>query len=157
MLNPLTLRDELLALAPTNSEASAIDTLSNAYATYALGAEAGGVTITPAGVDLGKAALKPALVGMSASGAGLSIIPAALLAFWVAVAAGLATSFVGATLITPPPHAGLAAAFAALMPLNTAGNISKADAVLSVANMFHAAAIVGGTVTFPGPIVAPIL
>jgi hypothetical protein len=43
------------------------------------------------------------------------------------------------------------------MPANTTGNVSKADAMLSVANAFHAAAIVGGTVTFPGPIIAPIL
>jgi len=159
MLNPLTLRDQLLALAPIDNESAAITTLTNAYGVYAQAAVAGGVPLTPAGVALGKAAFGPLLTGMSVNNAGLSKIPAALRAFWVGVAATPAISFVGAIAVTPPPHGGFESIFTALMSINTINQSDLANSALAVANVFHAGAIVGGTVTLPGapPIVVPIL
>ncbi len=145
-----TLATELENLAPTSTESEAAQTLTDAYGVYAAGAIAGGVPITSAGVDLGKAAMLPALAGMSADGAGITIIPSAVVAFWNGVAGGLSTSFVGATAITPPPHATLPSAFASLMPTNTSGDVTKAEAAASIAEIMHADAIVGGTVTYPG-------
>ena len=152
-----TLATQLQNLAPASAEATAITNLVNAYGTYASAAAAGAVPITPAGVNLGKAAMQAALVGMSASGAGITKIPAAVIQFWVGVAGGLATSFPGATAIVPPPNAGLAALLAATFPANTSGNKTLAQAADAIATNMHAQAIIGGTVTFPGPVVQPIL
>jgi hypothetical protein len=146
-----TLADELRSLAPTALEADAITTLTDAYANYAADATANSVALSPAGVLLGKAAMASALVGMSAAGAGIAAIPAAIKAFWVAVAGGLATSFAGATAIVPPPHASLSSAFATLMPTNTAGEVTADQAADSMALIMHADAILGGTVTFGIP------
>jgi hypothetical protein len=151
-----TLATQLQNLAPASVEATAITNLVNAYATYAAGAAA----LTPilsTGIDLGKAAMQSALVGMSATGAGLVSIPAAIVAFWAAVAAGLTASFAGATAITPPPHATLAALFAATCAANTASELSLADSTAAIAANMHENAILGGTVTTAGPTVTPIL
>lgn len=152
-----TLATELENMVPTDNEPDAITALTDAYGVFAADAESNSIPITPAGVNLGKAAMSAALVGMSVSGAGITAIPAACIAFWVAVAGGLATSFPGATAITPPPHAGIAAKLAITFPANTAGGKSLADSVDAIATDMHSEAIVGGTCTFPGPVVAPIL
>ena len=96
-----TLKTELENLAPTNNEAAAISTLTDTYGIYASDATAAS-PILPTGVELGKTAMAGALVGMSAPGAGIAKIPAAIIAFWGAVAGGLASSFAGAIAITPP-------------------------------------------------------
>lgn len=152
-----TLATELLNLDPVAVESDAITALTDAYGVFAAEAVAGAQTLTAAGVDLGKAAMSAALVGMSAPNAGAAILVTAAQAFWAAVAGGLATSFAGATVITPPPHASLLALLNATFPSNTSGALSKADATQNVANNFYAEAIVGGTVTYPGPVVSPIL
>lgn len=152
-----TLSTQLQNMAPAAAEATAITNLVNAYGTYASAAAAGAVPITPAGVNLGKAAMQAALVGMSAPGAGITKIPLAVVQFWVAVAGGLATSFAGALAITPPPNAGLAALLAATFPANVSGNKTLAQAADAIATNMHTQAIIGGTVTLPGPVVTPIL
>lgn len=151
-----TLATELENLTPTFTEAAAITVLTDAYGVYSSDATA----LTPilsTGIALGKAAMAVALIGMSAPGAGIAIIPAAIAAFWVAVAGGLATSFAGATAIVPPPHATLPATFAALMPANTAANVTLEQAAATMAMIMHTDAIVGGTVTTPPSVVTPIL
>ena len=152
---PATLSTELQNMTPSTTEASAITALTDAYGVFAADATAS-TPILSAGVDLGKAAMAPALVGMSVPNAGAAKMVAGIVAFWVAVAGGLTTSFTGATAIFPPPNAGLQAALDAIFPANTAGNLSLADAMTNVANAMHAQAIIGGTVTV-GPIVTPII
>lgn len=157
VMSASVLATELLNLDPVDNEVDAITTLTDAYATFAADAVAGAQSLTAAGVALGKAAMITALTGVSVPNAGAAILVAATQAFWAAVAAGLATSFVGATAITPPPHSGLSAAFAVTFPANTSGALSKAAATSAVADDFYAQAIIGGTVTYPGPVVSPII
>ena len=152
-----TLAAAILAQSPTLVEQDAIDALVTTYSTYAADAESNSVSITAAGLALGEAAMAAALVGMSAPNAGLTSIPAALSAFWVAVAGGLSTSFPGATVIVPPPHASFASDFQALMPANTSGEVTEQEAADSVAAIMHTGATTGGSVTFPGPVTTPIL
>ena len=147
---------QLVNLAPAATEAAAIATLADAYAVFAGDAVAGAVPITPAGVGLGKAAMQLALVGISTPGAGSAVLTGAVQAFWAAVAGGLATSFAGATAIVPPPHAGLQVLLDATFAANTASQASQAAATDAVATVLYNQAIVGGTATFPGPVVSPI-
>lgn len=155
-LNASTLATQLQNLAPSSSEAAAITALVNAYGTYAAGAAAA-TPILAAGINLGKAAMLTALVGMSASGAGLTKIPLAIAAFWAAVAGGLAASFAGATAITPPPHATLPTSFPTTCASNTVASATLVVSTQNIATVMHADAIIGGTVTTPGPTVTPIL
>lgn len=157
MMSQTKLQDELANLIPVATEAEAAINLTEAYAAFAADASAATEQITPTGVALGKAAMVPALAGMNAPGAGASVIQSALQAFWGAVALGLATSIPGATAITPPPHAALAASLSSVFASNTSSNATKDSAIASIASVLYANAIAGGTVTFPGPVVFPIL
>ena len=147
---------ELLALVPVATEAEAVVTLSNAYAEFAADAVAGEVAITAAGVELGKVAMQAGLVGMNAPNAGVAKITSAVIAFWTAVAGGLSTSFAGATAITFPPHAGLAALLTATLATNLATSADRPTATNAMAVDLYNQAIVGGSVTFPGPTVVAI-
>jgi hypothetical protein len=147
-----TLSTQLQNMTPTGAEATAITNLVNAYGTYAAGAASNGVPIQAAGVNLGKAAMQAALVGMSGANQGITKIPASIVQFWIAVAGGLATSFAGAIAIVPPPNAGLAALLAATFPANVSGNKTLVQACNAIAADMHVQAIIGGTVTFAGPI-----
>lgn len=157
VMSQSTLASELENLEPSDSEQIAAQTLTDAYGVFATAATGIGIPITPAGVNLGKTAMLSTLSGMSAPGAGIVSIPAAIAAFWVAVAGGLAASFPGAIAVVPPPHASLPAAFAALMPANAAASLSLKDSAAAMATIMYADAIIGGTVTLPGPVVGPIL
>ena len=147
---------ELRNLDPVPTEAQAIVTLTNAYGVFASYATAVGVPITSAGVSLGKAAMASALVGMNAPNAGASKLAAAVQAFWGAVALGLAVSFTGALAITPPPNAGLLSLLTTHFATNTSGSATKEAATTTIAGDFYVQAIIGGTVTFFGPVVSPI-
>lgn len=150
------LATQLQGMTPVSSEPAAIATLANAYAVFAADAVAGAAPITAAGIALGKAAMSTALVGMSSAGAGAGKLVTAVQAFWVAVAGGLATSFAGATAIVPPPNAGLLALLTATFAANTSTSADLATATNAVATNLRDQAIIGGTVTFPGPVVSPI-
>ena len=132
-----TLSTELQNMTPTESEASAISALVDAYATYASAATGAGVPITPAGIELGKGAMAPALVGMSADGAGNTKIPAAIVAFWGAVCTGFATSFPGSIAATPPPFANLPTTFPATTAANTSGEKTLAQSMDAIAGVIH--------------------
>lgn len=155
-MDEATLATELEKLTPVDNEAAAVSALADAYATFAADAVAGTVALSSAGVALGKTAMSAALVGMSVAGAGLVKIPAAVVAFWAAVATGLATSFSGATAIVPPPHATFAADFAQLMVDNKDGNATLAEAAEALAAIMYSGATTSGTATFPGPVTSPI-
>lgn len=152
-----TLATELRHLTPVATEAAAIVNLANAYGVFAAEAQANGVTISSPAVAAGKLAMQAALVGMNAPGAGALKMQNAVIAFWGAVALLLAGAFTGATVITPPPNAGLVAALAVVFASNTSSALNINDATQSVANVFYAQAIIGGTVTFPPSLVAPLL
>lgn len=156
VMSASVLAAQLANLDPVPTEAQAIITLTNAYGVFAADATAG-VPITPAGVDLGKAAMQAALVGMSVPGAGAAIMVAGVQAFWGAVAAGLAVSFAAAIAIVPPPHAGLLPLLISSFAANTTSAAPKAVATMLIATDFYSQAIIGGGVTFPGPVVSPIL
>lgn len=150
------LATQLLSLVPVATEAEAISVLADAYAVFAAGATAGAVPMAAPGVSLGKAAMLSALAGMSSPDAGASVLASAATAFWSAVAGGLATSFPGATAIVPPPHAALQTLLDSTFASNVASTTLQAAAVNAVAVDFYGQAIVGGSVTFPGPVVSPI-
>lgn len=147
-MSATTLKTELLNLEPTSSEADAVQALTDAYGVFALEAEANAVPLTQAGVDLGKAAMSVALVGMSMTG--LTIIPSAIRSFWTAVAGGVATSFPGCTAITAPPHTTLDADFQVVTEANTANKRSKDAAMEALASLLKEQAVLGGTATFAG-------
>lgn len=154
-MSEATLASELEALVPEATEAAAAARLTEAYGNYAADAEGNAVPIESTGIDLGKAAMEPALAGMSAPGAGATVIANAVIAFWVAAA--VPASFPTATIVVPPPNAGLAVALEAVFASNTAAQASLEDAAANIAAVMHAQAIIGGTVTLPGPSVGPIL
>ncbi len=149
------LATELLAMVPVGTEAEAISNLATAYANYAADAEA----LTPilsTGIDLGKAAMEAALVGMSSPGAGAAIWVSGYQAFWVGIAGGLTLSFVGATAIAPPPFSGLLAVLQPVFDANRALGRDLADSTDALATIIHAD-VIGGTVTTAGPTVTPII
>lgn len=158
-LTQSTLADGLKTMTPTGDESVAIQRMVDAYGDYASEATGAGIAITTAGVELGKAAMSPVLVGMSAPFAAIAKIPASIISFWGAVCTGFAVSFPGSVAATPPPHASLAAAFAALMPANVAARLNTDQAMDAVAAIMHTDATIGGTVTLPGtpPVVGPII
>lgn len=157
-MSPSTLASQLAShMVNATTEAAAVTNFVAAYGAYAASATGGAAPITPAGVNLGKAAMAPALTGMSAPGAGVPCLVAGCIAFWAAVAGGLATSFAGATVVVPPTFAGLAALLTATFASNVAGNLTAPQAFNAVATAIHAQTILGGAVTLPGPVVAPIL
>ncbi len=151
------LATQLINLTPSATEAGAVATLANAYSVFASDATAGAAAITPAGIALGKATMQVALAGVSSPGAGAAVLTAAIQAFWGAVAGGLAASFAGAAAIVPPPQAGLQALLVSTFASNTSGSTSLADAAQAIATIVFNQAIIGGTVTFPGPVVSPIV
>lgn len=144
-----TLAAGLLSLTvnPSDTELAARQKFADAYGSFASTANAGGAVITPVGVAAGKAAMVSALAGLSTPGSGATVLTNAVLAFWSAVAAGLATSFAGATAITPPPHAGLGSELQSVGNANVASKASAIDATNAIANAFYSQAIIGGTVT----------
>lgn len=152
-----TLATEIENMIPSNVESEAAAVLTDAYGVFASDAIGNTIPISSAGVELGKVAMSSALIGMSAPNAGITIIPAAILAFWVAVCGGFAVSFVGSVAAIPPPHASLSSAFASLMVTNKDANLSLSDAAEQMAVIMYADAIVGGTVTIPPAVVGPIL
>lgn len=146
-----TLATELEKMTPTDVEADAAIALADAYTIFALDAVGAGVPILPAGPNGAKAAMATGLAGMSAPGAGAGIIAAAVIQFWV-VAAPL--GWPAPMIAVPPPNAGLAAALPGAFTANTDGSLSLADATMAIATVFHAQAILLGTVTIPpaGPL-----
>jgi hypothetical protein len=159
-LLPNTLRDELVAIGNVADEESARDGWADAYATYFSGATSNGVPV--GSVTAARNAMDAALVGLSTTGA--VAIQAGITAFWGALVASPAVVFAGATVITPP--AGLSNISADILlaaPLNVTQSNDATTALGFIAsgglggNVGLHTLSLGGTATFPGPIVAPIL
>jgi len=147
-----TIKNALLNVEPSSTPEAAIAALVDAYASFAKDAMAGTLPLLTGGVDLGKTAMALALDGMNDDGAGLTKIPAGITAFWVGVQSGLALSFTGATVITPPPHTSLASQFATVAAANVSLQRSKEESVDALAEILYNNAILGGTVTVVTPV-----
>ena len=151
------LEEELLVVTqnPQEFEPEAIQAFSQAYGNFVRDATAGAASITSVGVTLGVTAMTAALVGVSVQQDGFTRVPSSITAFWLAVSTGLTASFPGATVITPPAPID-PASFTAVMVSNKVNNASAEEAASTTA-AFLAPLALGGTVTFPGPIVSPII
>lgn len=150
----VTLADELEALAPTTSAPAAVQTLADAYGAYMAGAVANGIPIvtTSAAVSAMAGAMTFPTSGTPAGAA--AVLVGGVQAFWAAMVAAPATYFAGATVITPPAGlTGLAAALSAVFAANV--GLSLEDSADAMAGAIHTASL-GGTATFPGPLVTAI-
>lgn len=155
MMTAAKLKTELQNLTPTGTEAAAASTLATGWDTYFADSASNGVPYS--GAPGPKSAMQSALSGMSASGAGAAKIQAAVTAYWTAIVGAPAVAFPGATLVTPPATLStIAAALAPVFASNVSGGVSLSTAAQNVANALHPLNL-GGTATFPGPVVAPIL
>ncbi len=137
-----TLKTGLAAMAPTMSEATAINNFVSAWNTYFSAASAGGVVpVTPGSLTPALGLMQTALSGMSASGAGAAKIQAGILAFWGGVASAAAAIWPTATTINPPTGpagvTGLASALTSVFSANQSGNLSLNDAAQAIATAIH--------------------
>lgn len=145
------------------SESEAIDGWVDAFVSYMSEAEAGGVPIeAPALLGAPSSSMRAGLAGLSTAGA--LAIQTGIQTFWTALAASPALYFPGATLITPAPGlSAIAADIEAIAPLNVSEKNDAQTALGYLVNGrppalgLHARNLAGATVTFPGPIVSPIL
>lgn len=152
-----TLETELNNLALYSAEAPAITAWADAFGVYfAAATTATAGPILAPGVATAKAAMAAAMPGLSTTGA--VAITAGVTAFWAAGVAAPVTWWAGCTLIVPPagPLAALAAALGVTFALNITEKASKAVSMGRIAANIHTACT-GGTATFPGPVVDPIL
>ena len=153
-----TLKVELVTIASAHpaDEAAAITAWGDALAVYWTGATSNGIPIVGSFVTAGVAAAKAALIGMSADGAGFGKIQAACVAGWAVMA--LPAAFGANTAAIPPTGiAGLTAALQAAGDANVTGDKSIDDSCQALADAWQPLTITGGTATFPGPAVFPIL
>lgn len=175
MLSEELLAVQLLELSsnPTAVESEAIDRFLTAYSTYLTGTGAGdgatanGVPINASAVLAAASAAGPTMVGMSEPGPfdeynqALTKIPEAVSqgsgSFWGALAANPSGAFPGAIAMTPPPHSNMSSQFPVVMENNTTGEVTAEEAAANAAELLHQEATTGGTVTFPGPSIFPII
>lgn len=153
-LSESTLATEFEVLTPTADAAEAAQRLADAYGNYMSAATANGgaiLTVTAA-VSAMAGAMTFSSSGSAASAA--AAISAGVSAFWGVLVAAPATHFAGATVITPP--AGLAGLTAALTSMLSGGDRTLEEGAAALASDVHAATA-GGSATFPGPLVAPII
>lgn len=158
-LSLVTLTDELkVGLAPGAENPP--QEISAAFGRYFGDSIANGIPVTKESVTtLAVPAMTAAMAflpgGTPADGA--AVFVAGFTAFWGAMSAAPPSFFTGATVITPPPGlATLAAAIVSAFALNLLAT-ELAVAAANLAAVFHPSAGLGGTATFPGPVVAPIL
>lgn len=162
-----TLKTELLGMGLHSAESAAIEAWAEAFTKYFEDAISNAVPIVVAALRTPttgpKDLMKAGMTGLSVTGP--AAIQAGITAFWGALVTVPAIYFPAATLITPPPTlATIAADLLLVMPVNVAESASTDTAMGRIASG-HPPVIMlglhtlnlGGTATFPGPIVAPIL
>ena len=136
--------------------------LSNAFGEYMKEGTSNSVPITGSAVD---STAVPAMVAVLAPGLGVSfsiadfstLLTNSIVAFWAAMVATPAAFLSGATVITPPTYAALAATLAVTLADNLSSKASIEVAMSAIASDIDTATAGLGTATFPGPIVAPII
>lgn len=152
-LTVATLKNGLVNMAPTMSEATAINNFAVAWKAYFAEALAGVIPI--ADEDL----LDPAIVTMKGAMTGLSVagaasIQAGITAFWGAVTPIAATLWVAVppalSATQPAGLSGIAASLNAVFLANKTGNLNLDNACQAIAAAIHATQT-GGLVTYPTP------
>ena len=150
-----TLKSELLSLGLYETEAAAISGWAMAFDNYFQDAESNGIPVTPGSTAAAKAAMAGAMTGLSTVGA--AALATAITAYWTSLATMSGAIFAGATAITPPALlANIQADLEAVFTANISGSASKDAAMEAIADALHIDNQ-GGTATFPGPAVFPIL
>lgn len=144
------LAKEMEKMDPTTIEIKAARRFATAFTSYFYDAVATG-SVTPGSLNAAKAAMLGALAGMSAPGAGAAAFQAGISAFWGVVAGAAATIWPGTVGATPPPTlSAISAAVMGVAPVNTAGKLSKSQAMKAVAAVIHVNNL-GGLATLPPP------
>lgn len=152
-LLPTVLASELKSLELYDNELEAINGWAAAYRKYMEGATSNGVTIVPAALIAPELAMVGALGGLSTLAA--TALQTGILAFWGAIIPAIA--WPSTLAITPPALlSGLVASLSGVFSSNTSGLLSKDASMDAIANAIHLASL-GGTTTWPGPAVMPIL
>lgn len=157
------LADGLKGLTPTADVSVAAEQLASAWTKYFGDASISG---TPVGgsLDSAKAAMKSALLGMSAPGAAAAAIQSGVTAFWGVVAPAAATMWTlppPATVVSavpPPTLSAIAAALTGVFAGNTTGGVDLDTAASNVATVLHTNGGLGGISQVfvpPGP-AAPV-
>lgn len=152
-LLPTVLASELKSLELYDNELGAINGWAAAYKKYMEGATSNGVTIVPAALIAPELAMQGALGGLSILSS--TSLQTGILAFWGVIIPAIAWP---TTLAIAPPAllAGLGATLTGIFTSNTTSKLSKDASMDAIANAIHAASL-GGTTTWPGPAVMPIL
>lgn len=155
-----TLASQLANLSPTDNEASAITTITNAYITFMSTAGAGPIPIIPLGLQsTPKLAMMGALTGLSSDGQGAQKLQDGITAFWAAMIPLAATLFPTAILIVPPPTLStIASLLTPIFIANTQGSLDLVSCANNVATILYTSSIGGlATIVVPPPTVVPIL
>ena len=152
MMAQATMKAELVAVELYEDEALARAAWALAYANFFYEAESNGVPVSAGSLAIPQASMESAMTGLSTAGA--AAIQSGITAFWAALLPALV--FPGATVITPPPGlGGIAALLTSTFAANTSAKADKDAAMDAIAtDLFNSS--LGGTATFPGPVVAPV-
>lgn len=157
-----TLASGLGNMVPVETEAQAISNFASAWDSYFSAASVNGVPIQRAAYQPAMAALRSALVGMSAPNAGPAAIQSAITAFWSTLAPlGPSLWVLAPAVVTPPltPPPGLGGIAGALQSVFTANaqneNATLSSCVQAVASVLHSAGGLGGIAIVQPPPTAP--
>ncbi len=150
LLQPM-LASELANIELSTTEVDAINNMSDALNNYLSQMISNAIPLATA--IAAKAAMTTALTGLSMSGA--TAIQAGIVAYWGVVA--LPGAFGASTASIPPPSlATIATALTPVFASNVSAELDANAATSAIAAVLHPL-MLGGTVTFPGPVVFPIL
>lgn len=150
-----TLKAQLVSVASDHpaDEAAAIAAWGDALGVYWTGATANGIPIVGSFVTTAVAAAKAAMTGLQTTG--FTAIQAGAVAGWAAMA--VPGAFGANTLATPAPAIGtLVAVLSPVLTANVLNTLSIDAACGAIATAWGPLSL-GGTATFPGPAVFPIL
>lgn len=154
-LSASTLGDELKAMGLYDNEPDAIAAWAAAYRAYFEEATSNSITVASVALDAPETAMRGAMTGLKITGA-LSI-QAGIAAFWSSLALIPSAAWLTVTLITPPVLlTGIAAGLTTVFTANTVAELSKDASMDAIAASIHTNSA-GGTATWPGPSVFPII
>jgi hypothetical protein len=154
-----TLANGLANMAPTSSEATAIQNFADAWDTYFQGASVAGVPCAGGTTSAAKSAMIGAMTGLSVTGA--AAMQAGVTAYWGAITPSAATVWVvppnTVPSATPPPGlGGLSALLLAVFASNAADPTKTiSQAASAIAAVLHTNGGLGGIAVVQPPPVAP--
>lgn len=165
-LVPSAMAAGLSALAPTMSEGAVIEAISSAWRTYFALSAIGAAPAVAAAFEPGIAAMKGALIGISAPSPGIAAvkIQAGVLAFWGAIVTLPTTIWITAPIVLIPPivpPVGISGIAAALNGIFANNMNTLPSAANSIAGVLHSSgglgALVPGSVPPAPPAPLPII